>query len=350
MPKDRSKEDFQFKILSIYTGAVLTNLIQIGYETGLFEEAAKGDFTLEELSTRLGLSKRYLQEWLNAMAAAEIFHYNSEAKTYSLPQNRASFLTGEKAKNLCPHSKMLNSFGKLLPKLIRCFKEGGGIPYSDFRPEFTDCMDDVWRRIFDELLNDGFIGAVEGLKNRLKKGINVLDIGCGTGHATNVLAKKYPNSLFKGYDIAKDAIEKAKIEAKEMNLSNSNFEVMDVSKLPSKPKFDLITAFDTIHDQAKPLDVLRNVKNALRNDGIFLMIEFKFSSDLKNNLNNPLSSLYYGISLMHCLPVSIAEGGPGLGAMWGIEKAKGMLLAAGFTNVKLLDSPRPQNCIFVCRK
>lgn len=344
------KEQFQSKILSIYTGAALTSMIDIGYQTGLFEEAVDGPATSEDLSRKSGLNERYVREWLNAMATAEIFIYDADSRRYTLPNEHALFLTGGNSNNLSPHSRLLSSLGKLLPNLIECFKIGGGISYADFRPDFTYCMDDVWRRIFDELLDEGFIGAVEGLREKLKKGLQVLDIGCGTGHAMNILAGKYPGSVFKGYDIADDAIERATIEAGEMNLDNSTFKVMDIAGLPSNPEFDLITAFDTIKGQKEPLKVLKNVRNALSEDGIFLMIEFKFSSDVKNNIGNPLSPLYYGISLFHCMTVSLASGGPGLGAVWGIEKAQEMLSDAGFSNVNLLDSPRPQNCIYVCRK
>jgi len=171
MNQEKKKEEFQSKILSIYTGAVLTNLIEIGYQTGLFEESAKTPITSKELSDRLHLSERYVREWLNAMATADIYLYDGESKKYTLPPEHALFLTGKSSNNFCPHSKMLGSFGKLLPKLTECFQKGGGIPYSDFRPEFTDCMDDVWRRIFDELLDEGFIGTVKGLRENLKKGL-----------------------------------------------------------------------------------------------------------------------------------------------------------------------------------
>jgi len=135
-----------------------------------------------------------------------------------------------------------------------------------------------------------------------------------------------------------------------MNLANASFEVLDIAKLPPDPKFELITAFDAIHDQKEPFKVLKNVRNILAEDGIFLMIEFKFSSDVKNNIGNPLSPLYYGISLLHCMTVSLASGGPGLGAVWGTENALQMLSDAGFSNVDLVDAPRPQNCIYICRK
>jgi len=115
------------------------------------------------------------------------------------------------------------------------------------------------------------------------------------------------------------------------------------------PRFDLITAFDAVHDQHSPQQVLRRVRAALAPGGMFLMVDTKFSSDLAGNVGNPLAALCYAISLLYCVPVSLDGRGAGLGAMWGTERASQMLAEAGFGQVELLDSPRPQNCIYVCR-
>ncbi|HWX28912.1 MAG TPA: methyltransferase domain-containing protein, partial [Steroidobacteraceae bacterium] len=164
------------------------------------------------------------------------------------------------------------------------------------------------------------------------------------------MAREFPRSRFVGYDLAEDAIADGRAEASRMGLANVRFDVLDVAKLPGSPRFALVTAFDAIHDQLDPATVLARINAALEDDGTFLMIDFKFASDVAGNIGNPFAPLYYGISLMHCMTVSLAYGGAGLGAVWGIEKAKAMLAEAGFRRVEVLDSPRPQNCIYVCRK
>ena len=115
------------------------------------------------------------------------------------------------------------------------------------------------------------------------------------------------------------------------------------------PRFDVITAFDAVHDQRSPQEVLRRVRAALAPGGVFVMVDAKFSSHLAANVGNPLAALCYAISLLYCTPVGLGGGGAGLGAMWGTELARQMLAQAGFSQVQMLDSPRPQNCIFVCR-
>jgi SAM-dependent methyltransferase len=344
-----AQREFVGRMVGIYTGAVLTKLIDLGTQTGLFEAAAAGPATCAGLAARAGLQERYVREWLGAMVAGGIFEYDPASGSYELPRERAELLSGNSSRNLAPMSQGLDHFGKHLSALAECFRSGGGLPYSVFRPEFTERMDDLWRRIYDEQLVDGFLGAAPGLRERLREGILVADIGCGTGHAANLMAREYPTSRFVGYDIGEDAIAAARVEAQVMGLDNVRFEVLDVRQLPTEPSLDLITAFDAIHDQAQPDTVLRSVRAALGDDGTFLMIEFKFSSNLEANLDNPFAALYYGISTMHCLTVSLAEGGAGLGTVWGVELARSMLEDAGFDHVDIVDSPRPQNCIFICR-
>ena len=349
MPDPDLAKQFAGKMLNIYTGAVLTKLIDIGYQTGLFEASKLGPASSEELSERAGLNERYVREWLGAMTTGGIYTFEAATQRYTLPEEHAVALTGEGASNLCPASRIINHFGTHLPALTRCFRSGGGISYSAYRPVFTQCMDDSWRRVFDQHLVAGFIGAVPGLSESLRRGIAVLDVGCGTGHAMNILAREFPASNFTGYDIAEDAIASASAEAQQMGLTNSRFEIADVARLPDTPKFDLITAFDAIHDQVAPDAVLRGISHALKAGATFLMVDFKFSSKVEENVGNPFAAMHYGFSLMHCMPVSLAHGGAGLGTVWGQQLAQRMLAEAGFGSVEILDTPRPQNCSYVCR-
>lgn len=349
MAQSNEASTFADRLVDIYTGSMLTNMLDIGYRTGLFEAAAQGPATSEELSARAGLNERYVREWLGAMATGGIFTYDPATRAYRLPEEHAAALTGESARNVAPVSSILNHFVKHMPKLVDSFKNGGGVPYEDFWPEFTCCSSDVWRRVFDEHLIDGFLGRVAGLNDRLAGGMDVLDIGCGDGHAINVMAKAFPASRFAGYDIGESGLESGRAEAARMALTNVRFDRVDVTGLPSETKFDMITAFDSIHDQFAPDVVLRRAREALASDGVFLMIDFKFSSDIAENIGNKLAPLHYGISVMHCMTVSLAQGGAGLGTVWGIEKATEMLAEAGFGDVQVIDSPRPQNCIYIAR-
>jgi SAM-dependent methyltransferase len=340
---------FARKLFGLYTSGVLTLMVEVGHRTGLFEAAAKGPGGSEEIAARAGLDARYVREWLCALATGGVFEYDAASRTFSLPPEHAVCLTGTSSRNLAAGSQGLRMLAARLPRIVECFRNGGGVPYAEYRPDFTEFMDASWRLLYDGLLIKGFLPAAKGLPARLERGIRVADLGCGTGHAINLMARHYPNSTFVGYDLGDDAIARARAEASQMGLSNARFEVLDVTRLPAEPKLDLITSFDAIHDQRDPATVLRRAAGALAPDGVYLMIEPRASSNLEDNIGNPFTPYLYGVSVMHCMTVSLAEGGAGLGTAWGVETARRMLDEVGFTSVEVVDAPGPQNSIFICR-
>jgi SAM-dependent methyltransferase len=342
-------QQFARKLFGLYTSGMLTLMVDIGHRTGLFG-ALQGGGTSAEIAARAGLEERYVREWLGAMATGGIAEYDAATATFTLPPEHALCLTGTSSRNLAPGSQTLAMVAKHVPAVAECFRSGGGVPYSDYRPEFTESMDASWRLLYDGLLIKGFLPLVKGLPERLEQGISAADVGCGTGHAINVMARQYPNSTFVGYDFSPGAIDRATAEAAEMELTNARFEVLDVTQLPPSPQFDLITSFDSIHDQRAPAETLGCIAGALAPDGVYVMVEPKASSRLEENVGNPFAPYIYGISVLHCMTVSLADGGAGLGTAWGEQTARRMLEAAGFTDIEVFDAPGPQNSIFICRR
>src|SRR5262249_54856589 len=157
----------------------------------------------------------------------------------------------------------------------------------------------------------------------------------------NVMAREYPRSTFVGFDGSEEAIARARAEATAMGLENVRFERLDATRLPPDPKFDLITTFDAIHDQRDPATALRRIAGALAADGLYLMMEPRASSTLADNLGQPFAPYLYGISVLHCITVSLAEDGAGLGTAWGEQLARRMLAEAGFTRVESARGARP---------
>jgi SAM-dependent methyltransferase len=349
-PLDKKRiQDFARKVFEFYTHGLLTLMVDIGHQTGLFAAAANGPGTSQEIADRAGLAERYVREWLAAMATGGVVDYDPATGTFTLPPEHALCLTGTSSRNLAPTSQMLRMLALRLPKVVEAFRRGGGVPYADFRPDFTEFQDASWRLLYDGLLVKSFLPAVRGLPERLQAGIRVADIGCGTGHAINLMAREYPASTFVGYDFSADAIERARREAHEWNLGNAHFEALDVARLPAEPKFHLIASFDSIHDQRDPATTLRRVAEALAPDGVYLMVEPRASSRLEDNIGNPVAPWMYGVSVLHCMTVSLAEGGLGLGTAWGEQRARQMLAEAGFGSVEVVDAPGPQNSIYICR-
>lgn len=203
-------------------------------------------------------------------------------------------------------------------------------------------------------LEEHVIPLVPELDARLKSGIRALDVGCGQGRIFTRLAEMYPASQFRGLDLSEEATAYGRKAAKDKGLSNIQFvaadaAAMDLSFEPGS--FELITTFDAVHDQAKPLDVLKSIHRALTDDGIYLMQDIKSSSHVHKNIGHPLGTLLYTISCMHCMTVSLSAGGEGLGAMWGIEKTHEYLKKAGFTHIETNELAHDiQNNWYVVRK
>ncbi len=234
--------------------------------------------------------------------------------------------------------------------VLDCFQHGGGVPYSAFE-RFQQVMAEESDQTVVAALHDAILPLVPERAAKLRDGADVLDVGCGSGRALNELAASFPASRFTGYDFSVAAIQSARVEARERGLANVVFEVRDVADLRADSAFDLITAFDAIHDQAHPAAVLAAIARALRPDGTFLMQEVRGTSHVHEDLANPYAPLLYTVSCLHCMTVSLAAGGEGLGAMWGAAKARRMLAGAGFAGIEVHTLPHdPLNSYYVATR
>lgn len=260
-------EAFAGHLFGLYTGGMLTFLIDIGHRTGLFTAATGGPTTSAGLARRADLHERCVREWLGAMVTGGVFTYDADTDTYALPDEHAACLVGEGSNNLAPFSQLDTHLAKHVHQVAEAFRTGGGVPYEEYRPEFTGVMDALGRGGFDEMLVAEWLELVPGVVDRLTAGARVADIGCGTGHAMTVLASAFPASTFVGYDIAEDAIQLAQLEATEAGLDNVRFEVADAATLSAAEPFDLVFVFDAIHDQVDPAAVLERIHDVLADAG-----------------------------------------------------------------------------------
>ncbi len=327
---------FAGQFVGILNSAALAAMTSVGHQTGLFDTmAGLPPSTSHEIAQATGLNERYVREWLGAMVTGRIIEYDGNSRTYALPREHAGFLTRAAGPlNMAAQTQYLALMGNVEQQIIESFRNGGGVPYSAY-PRFQQLMAEESSAIFEASLIQTTLPQVPGLVPRLETGIDILDVGCGSGHAINLMAKAFPNSRFTGYDFSEDGVAAGRAEAGVWGLSNARFNVKDVSTLDEPASYDFITAFDAIHDQAQPTKVLRAIAKALRPNGVFLMVDIAASSDLAGNLNHMLGPLLYTFSTMHCMTVSLALNGEGLGTMWGEQLARQKLAEAGFTNVEV---------------
>jgi SAM-dependent methyltransferase len=318
-------------MVGILNNAGLALMTSIGHQTGLFDTMATlPPSTSEQIAEAAGLNERYVREWLGAMVTGGIVEIDPERQTYRLPPERAACLTRAAGPdNVATPMLFIALLGKVEDQIVDSFRRGGGVPYSAYS-EFHRLMAENSAQVHDTRLIEGILPLVPGLVERLQAGSTVADIGCGQGHAINLMARAFPNSRFTGYDFSDAALDVARAEAKAWGLTNATFVTQDVAKLDVEDAFDTIVVFDAIHDQAQPRTVLKNIYRALKPNGTFLMVDVKGSSSVVNNLDHPLAPFIYTVSTMHCMTVSLALEGEGLGAMWGEETARTLLAEAGF--------------------
>jgi len=337
----QKNEAFAENLLEMLNKGALALMVSIGHRTGLFDTMSQlPPATSEQIAKAAGLNERYVREWLGAMTAGGVVEcFPSLSKPlFSLPAEHAACLTrAAGADNMGVFAQYIGVLGSVEDRVVECFKNGGGVAYHEYKRFHEVMAEDSGQSIVSSLFT-AVLPLVPGLTERLARGIEVLDIGCGMGRALILMAKAYPNSRFVGYDLCEEPIKLARAEAAKQGLANLRFEVRDLTTFDvdaPEEKFDLITSFDAIHDQARPDRVLAGISRALKADGVYLMQDIAGSSEVQNNLDHPLGALLYTVSTMHCMTVSLAQNGMGLGAMWGREKALVMLKEAGFNRVEI---------------
>ena len=348
---------------NILNYSALNLAMAIGYRTGLFDVLDTFDTPQPQkmIADKAGLNSRYIQEWLAVMVTGRIIEISrgeDGQDQYYLPKRHGDFIT-RRAGN-----SNLGVYTQEIPLLTACameaviegFTTGEGVSYDRY-PKFQAFMSQLADAKHRQVLVDKFLPAVDGgqLLEDLRSGIRVCDLGCGTGVALILMAGAFPESRFVGIDISPEAIEIAGREALRQQLSNLEFVIADAAALKEnsalKAFFDYVTAFDAIHDQTRPLAALEGVHHILSPGGKFSMVDIAARTNLADNLAHPMGPFLYTVSLMHCLPGGLVDGGSGLGMMWGREKAVKMLQEAGFAKVQVLEIPEdPFNLHFLCSK
>jgi SAM-dependent methyltransferase len=347
---------FADQLLDMLNQGALSLMVSIGHRTGLFDALAElPPADAERIAAQAGLTPRYVLEWLGAMVAGGIVHFDAETRHYHLPTAHAALLTRSAAPdNIAVFAQYIGVLGQVEDRIVDCFREGGGVGYAHY-PRFHEVMAEDSGQTVLAALDEHILPLLdEDVLQALAQGICVLDIGCGRGRALLHLAARFPASQFVGYELSDAALASARQQAAQAGLANVRFEQRDLTgfeRTARQAAFDLVTAFDAIHDQAEPQGVLDGIHRTLKPGGAFLMQDIRASSQLENNLVHPIAPLLYTLSTMHCMTVSLAQGGAGLGTMWGEELAVRMLQQAGFDKVTVHQLEHDfQNNFYLMRK
>jgi 2-polyprenyl-3-methyl-5-hydroxy-6-metoxy-1,4-benzoquinol methylase len=362
-PSRKKQQDFANKMVDILNYGALNLAMGIGYTTGLFEvlDAMDKPATVQEIAKGARLDERYIREWLGVMVTGEIVELSRNERgedVYLLPREHGALITRRAGND------NLGVYTREIPLLTRCvldevidgFATGQGVTYDHY-PPFQAFMGQLADAKHRHVLVDTFLPWVAHgeMVRRMEQGIRVCDLGCAQGLALILMAEAFPRSFFVGFDISRQAIEVARQAAASRGLTNVSFQVRDCALLAGeddlRETFDYVLAFDAIHDQTRPRQALQGVYALLVPGGMFSMVDIAASSRLEANRDHPMGPFLYTVSLMHCMPVGLVDGGEGLGMMWGREKAEAMLREAGFDRIQVSEIPNdPFNLHFLCMK
>lgn len=350
MDKEKMKQmaDRSFRDVA---GAMATALAWAGIESGLFRTMQDaGPMSLETLTERSGLVARYVEEWAKGMVSAGYLDYDPADETYELPVEHAFLLASEGTDHYFGGLfSIVPPIMQIAPKVLEAFHQGGGVPFSDFPLSCRSAIDLMNRGNYEHRLIDYWLQQLPDCVEQLQNGGRALDLGCGHGHVVSALAQAFPKAGIVGVEPDSASINSAQQHAEQAGLgAQIEFVNATLDQVSPQPGYDLILACDVVHDLPQPVSVLAEVRERLNPEGVFLVIEPRSADQLEDNIN-PISTMFYGISLFHCMTQSLAQDGVGLGACMGPAKTQALLGEAGFSRIELLDIRSPVNLFYAAR-
>jgi SAM-dependent methyltransferase len=341
-------EQLATRLMADLGATALTGLLYIGDKVGLFKAmVGAGPLTVAEVAAKSGLQARYVREWLSAMAAGQYIDYDPHTERFTLPDEHAAVLADETSLTF------MGGFFQVMvpvlsqaPQVAKAFREGGGVPYSAYGSDLIEGISRNRRVPYFRQLAQEWIPAMPEVLTRLQEGGTAADIGCGCGYAVIAMAKAFPHSRFYGYDLNQESLAIAREHAAAEGAADRTvFAYVSANALPAEPRFDFITSFDSIHDMADPRGALRSIRQALAPGGTYMMMEIAAGDTLADNLNMR-GRFFYSVSTLHCLTVSLAHNGEGIGTVMGEAKARELAAEAGFTHFRRLPIDHKINVFY----
>jgi ubiquinone/menaquinone biosynthesis C-methylase UbiE len=323
--------------------------VVIGHNLGLYKALAGSPATAEELASRTGTNQRYIAEWLRGQAAGGYVQYDAGTDSYSLTEEQAFILTNPDGAVYAPGAFVL-ALGALKaePQITEAFRTGGGFGWHEHDNNVFVGCEQFFRPGYIANLVSSWIPALDGVEAKLRAGATVADIGCGLGASTILMAAEYPSSRFTGLDYHAGSIELARKRAGDAGVADRvNFEVATASSFTGTG-YDLAATFDCLHDMGDPLSAARHIRQALKPDGTWLVVEPAAADDVAGNLN-PVGRTYYNFSTLLCVPNALSQpGGYALGAQAGEAAIRQVTTDAGFTRFRRA-AETPFNLVYEVR-
>ena len=326
--------EFLGKAVGDIGAAMSANLVLIGDRLGLYKGMAKmGPVTPAELAKATKTTERYVREWLSNQAAGGYVTYDAATGRFVLPPEQALALADETSPCFLPGAfQVIAATFMAEPKMEQRFRSGKGLGWAEHDHRLFEGTERFFRPNYAGNLVNSWIPALDGVEAKLKAGAKVADVGCGFGSSTILMAKAYPKSSFVGFDCHKPSILAARKRAKDAGVKNITFTVAKSTDYPGT-SYDFIAHFDCLHDMGDPVGAARHVRETLKKDGTWMIIEPFANDKVEENLN-PIGRVFYAASTMICVPASLAYKGPALGAQAGEASLRNVVTKGGFTRFR----------------
>jgi SAM-dependent methyltransferase len=319
------------QVMNDLGGAYSITLVRMGKSLGLYRTMqAEGPLTSAALAAKTGLHERYLREWLSHHAASNYVTYDPATQAFALPPEQAAVFADEDSPTyLVDAFECAAGYIENQPKVQQAFRKGGGVGWDNQAGCVFCAIARFFRPGYQANIVDKWLPALEGVVEKLERGARVADVGCGHGYSTVMMAQAFPNSEFVGFDFHRESIAEARKHAKAHGADrNVRFEVSTAKDFPGRD-YDLVTFFDCLHDMGDPAGAARHVRQALKPDGTWMIVEPFAHDALEDNLN-PVGRLYYGASTLVCVPTSLdQEVGTALGAQAGQKRLREVVVDGG---------------------
>lgn len=327
------------KVIGDVGGTANATLVVVGDQLGLYNALAEiGPASPKELAEATGTHERYIREWLAAQAASGYVTYDPATELFSMSAEQALLLADENSPVY-----MMGGFYAAASVirdeegLTEAFRSGRGIAWGDHH----DCLfcgtEKFFRPSYASNLVQHWIPSLQDVEPVLESGATIADLGCGHGCSTLIMAKAYPRSRVIGFDYHARSIDRARRLADEQGVENVEFEVGTAQDFPGVDGegYDLVTIFDALHDMGDPVGAARRVKEMLRPEGAWMIVEPAAGDRLEENLN-PVGRVYYAMSTAVCVPSALSQsGGEAIGAQAGAAVLERVLSDGGFSNVRI---------------
>jgi 2-polyprenyl-3-methyl-5-hydroxy-6-metoxy-1,4-benzoquinol methylase len=299
MDKQKQKE-FVKRIFGEVSATMTMGLAYLGVKTGLFAAMhEQGPMTQAQVVAASGLQERYVQEWLGGMTAAGFLEYDPAARTYELPPEYGTYLIPDRPTFLGGLFQMIPGALSVAPRVAECFRTGGGVHFDEYGEEVWEAIELQTAGLYESMLVPQWLTQVPAIDQALTRGGTALDVGCGAGRALTAMAKGYPQAQFKGLDVHAASVAKAQTRAQAEGVAErTSFFTGPLAELPKDERFDVVTAFDVIHDLTEPQETLALMREHLADNGTVLLMEPRVADRLEDN-RNPLAVMYYGFSTFH---------------------------------------------------